>query len=1715
MTGVTPAYFFDEFLLPIKRNSPSARERALGLTVKDLDWLHTVYQASDAARKDPERQTYPMSVERLMINVSGQAPFPLAGAFVMSPTPDAGKALLYTPYGGIQVFDDHASLLVDFAEQLADTVQRVELMSFLSIAQRNALPVGTPLTLTTTVVEGAVMQDQEQALEACQQDNVRAVLEHLQKTPTLYGMLDTLLGIMARSNFPNLDQRDTRVDFFIQDPAGGQRRWANSLPLSEALLQFYVNHAWPKDQIREYFNPKHITHTLAPADLEHDQQYWETLIKETSGSLSKLLDSLLKTYWNEDIGNETSRLELFSQVMADKFRLDVLLKRQEQILSADESHTLQALFLPDQRARNAHARKLSVEKVRLHAPYQHYVELASTLLISETHAYLYTQSRGVQVLQDMQALKDTLQSMLKAAGYEDELLNFLSLDERDTFIGLNRIDIAAQPVQGNVFSGMLEDIAATKQISNMNHALDLFRRSDGQVNLEALLDCALDIRTMLDSRLAALETAGRWTMHPVSSGNDRPSTVQAERAKLHLQRLRAAEEALATERKQHPTLRSMAALALNAELQAQRLPLKAEEVYINTYPTRAQEREERPSLTSVSMVDHFIKRLSGETSNVPDISTTGFYQQLEPHLALKLPSMTLSAFNMINEQVLKVFANHEMRQLPLLFLSNMSKKHAHVMLLGLRSEAKLRLLGKTLSPDSEAVVDTLLRTDSLVRLTRHALNGFLPDAYALTLNLGTSDTAHTLANLFVLTERGGIDPQRSGQAVLWTPRRGYEVFASVQALREEITQRLQHPIKCLPLLENLTLSFRTPHQVYQLGQLQRIDDNVLDNRLKTYGDHVMHSIDQLISMKLPAPALQDCIDAALEQSAPTNLTRALAVASAMAHQQALPVWLGTATAKDQIHQAELLEQYHNSAPDAEDYLHGITSLRTHTQTALLALLKARFPGQTLDPDNVLIPVHQALDVHVDSLTDFALRHWPNLDAENIRPRSRTATALPASLDASAVVQMVRQLDLKSVYQKLLQSRLAPKTDEGRKRRRLFCQQLPWQTLQYAHEQRLQERLTAQALSSVQQVFDMPDAVARAALDSAAATFRPLELIATEGATPAKVLGMYLLGPAAGSAGPVVMFAPYTDSHVLKEYESEQALLDEVGRPGELQDSIIRHLEAPHQATYRNLLQNNRHRPLDIRLAFTAVTGNALHLLFNDNTLILLKMLASQFEEGAKSLWDRITHLLGEGIPQAVQFMAGKLSYPLMVWRSYVLFKRSADALQLHQWKAALKDFIKGVAQMAALRGELEGTEAPPPNETEVSEADLSDETLPTATQLSSLRVTAPSRTRLQPLEDHDVALTDLELNASSHVYTDKTTLKNYVPLAGKVYAVKKTAKHWRLEKDHLKGPFAGPNQQGKWVLDLNHHTPRFGKTLSRMRTRSDEQNAINIEARGILEIAGLSSWQAQVINEALNIATYYANNCHRNLVLFSAQRDPNSRIGVFLGEMFGVFSLSAVQVDRLTSVVHGMLEELCDSSLTRCDSTRFVSGISRADMDTQYAFTIVGDPERRIYLLERFFYPNMNAYRGRLNSPFDISAHARASVLIHELTHVKLDTEDIAYLDTVRPFADLIDTAKRGSQALKTELEDLRKYALSTLTPADMLFKAWDDYTATWEDYGPGTSTEDLRKKTLNLTGAKTLADARAAFMSDADKRFNTILTNADSLTYLIMELGRMLDAGA
>ncbi|VVN63906.1 hypothetical protein PS687_04929 [Pseudomonas fluorescens] len=1720
MAHVTPPYFFDEFLRPVRRKTPTERERALGFTVKDLDWLHTLYYASDTARQNSTVVDHPMRVERLLLNRPGHPAITLAGAFMISSTPDDNKAVLYTPYGGLEVFDSRVDLLAQVQERLKQSSQRIDLLQFLAIRERHALPITVSLTVTSAIIQGAVMQDQHDALLAAQQQNVAMMLDELRKLPSLHGMLDTLLGIMSHSYFPGLNQADTRVNFFSHASADEDSRWVASDPLRDVLLRFYVDQAWPTDQTHTFFNIKHDTRAFSKEQLAQDQQRWDSVVEQTSGILAKLLSSLLQTYWNEDIKDGESRLRLFAQAMSDKFRVDLLLKHQNAILSTEENQTLQAVFLPDQAARSKFSSQLRVEKVQVHAPYQHYVELASTLMMSNGHAYLYTQTRGLQVLKDLNDLNATLLAMLKATGHEDELLNFLSLDERNLFIGMSQVQVTGRPVAGNVFQDMLEGIVA-KQLDNLAYALGLYRRSASEIDLAALLDHALDVRTMLDSRLLGLDAGGRWTVHPVAQGNGRPTTVRAEKAKRQLQTLQAIDEAMALERSKYTTLSELAGHALEVELIKHQLDLKAAEVFINRYASAAQEREERLPLTSTGMVAHFIKRVAQKAGALAGSPRTWFYGPRRDGAAHQLHNLTIESFNAVIEQAMSTFTQHDLRELPHLQLENNQAHLSHGMLQGLRGETELSRLYKSLSPGNLDLLTSVLNIDSLrSREYRHGLNGFLPDAFGLTLNVDDSAEPQGLANCFVLTERGGIDPHHSGAALLWTPRHGFEAFTSIKGLRDALEQRLQDPLKRLYLIENLPVSRRVPHQRYRLGPLQRIDDHVLNNRQRTYSDLVREEIDHLLSMNLGAHRFQECMDALIRRAPPSNLPRAIGMARAMVHQQELPVWLGIARPDEQILHAELLEQYRLSAPDERDYLHSITPLREHAMSSLTTLLDARFPGQAISPDNILIAGRIDLEGNTQTLTDFALKHLPDLRAETIRPRSRTATPLPDALDGSAIEQLVRQLDLKSHYQAQLTTHLKGESEDTRKRRHLFYRQLPWQVLQYAHELKLDERLSASAWGFIQQVFDMPDGLARAAVRGVTAIIRPLELIATAGAVKAKALGCYLIGPKAGASGPLVLYAPYSAKHLLKEYANEAAFLNEFTTPGALQEWVVGQLQAPLQATYRNLLRQSwGPGPSDIHLGASTITGNLLNQLFNDNTEMLFQMLDRQFTTSGETQWDAITSLLTQGIPKILQLLPGKLAYPLVVWRSYKLFLTAAEELQQHHWQGALRAFVAGVAELASLRQPLDTLFPPPPVQETTTLEQWLQAPPPAPATLAELDLTAPGRTQLQAFEEREVALVDLEKSVKTHVYSNKSSTAHYVPLAGKVYPVKKAGPHWRLGDAGQPGPYIQSNAQGEWTLDLDQHHPRYGKTLSRYAGSFSVNRAlrevINIEAVGIRAIAALSSWKAQCIDEALNVATYYAVNCKRNLVQFAPLRSAGSRVGRFFSELFGIVTLTPEQLQRVERRVDEVLDELTNHTLIGPDSMRFVSGTHRTDPRNNFAFVLPDDPDHKIYLLDRFFDPPMDIYQNRLTTPFNLSAHARATTLIHEITHIKSLTEDLAYLDTMRPFTDLINVNISGARLLKTELTDLRENALSVSTPVSMLFKTWDAFSQKWEDFGNEYSTSFIKDKVLVTTGAKTLEDARSQFMSNSDKRIDTILANADSVTYLISELGRVLDADA
>ncbi|MFJ2366002.1 dermonecrotic toxin domain-containing protein [Pseudomonas sp. NPDC087697] len=1617
MTAPTLPYFFHEADIASFTREPGAREKTLGFTTADLKWLKRVYLPTHTTRVD---DAHPMQVHRLILTPPRKRAIPLAGAFLMS-RPAGGEVTLYTPYNGLTKHADLEDLNSKLMEWLSNAPSKDELLRYLSIEQRHVLQARSEPIISTELVEGSVFQDQETVIALNQSRNIRTMLAELIKTPTLQSMLDETLTIALNKRFPALDQRHTRMDSLVStavpvtvDSRGVNRHTVSSLSLSDAVLHFYLTNTWPEGEFRSFSNPAHGVSS------NDDNQAWEATLKEVAQSLTPRLQSLLDTFWNSPMSTADSRADFFAQSLRDTYCVDLLLKHQQRIFTTEEHQQLMAVCRAGTTVPLAASPSIQVEKLRVTALYKHYVELASTLMISvpdvpQTHAFLYSPSRGIESSTDLSQIQNIVLRMMKTEGHEDNLLNFLALEERATFLSLDPKErkIVGVPISGPVFQDLMTEILA-KQAQNLQFALSRYREAQGTVALDALLDNALDVRTLIDQRLLRADADGRWSTRADQRWNNQPATVRAESAKQLLAQL------------------SSIGASLDLEFE--------NNLVLPQQPTRFE-----------------------------DVQTV-----IAPFLSLLTPKL------------------------------------AHTLSVALRSEVKLRTLNRTLSAVDQTIITTVL--DSPVRLQRWVLNGFLPDVFSLAVKAGTASTLLHLANCFMLTERGGLDPHHSGQAILWTPAFGFEAFGSLTPLKAELQRRLLDPDEHWGLLENLGRYERTADQTFTLAPLQLVHENFLDHLQKPYALLDRISIEQALASKLPENTLKKLLDLIAASVPITGLSRGMGIAQSLITQQKLPAWLAKASIGDQVLHAELLQQYLANADDDKDYLSGQTSL-THTAHAeLQKRLKTAFRQHDVDPDNVELQFspHLTATGLTQTLTTFALTHFDELNVLPIKKiTSLTEAALPAGMNADYVKKLVRNLKLGELQQSVLETAFASSNANAASYRTLFAKQLPWQLLHYAHSEKLQERLSERGFNLIAQIMNMPDTIARAALTGANALIRPLELVATHGAQAAKALGVYLIGPGPGKDGPHVLLAPYSSTHGIKEYESESSLLAELNTTGALQDWVLKCLSTPVRATYKNLWASTINASSDIKLASNPITGNLFSQLFDDNTNVLTRLLGTQSDSDAKSEWQTIKHVFGEGLEQAATFLSGKLAYPITVWNSYRDIKASAEDLQEHKWGSALKAFISGIAQLAMLRQSME---APPT--TAVAEPEPSLEVSTTKRQWQDIDITAAERTRLQRHESIDINLQSLTPASASGLYIHPTTKKYYAPVEGKVYRVEKRGTPWRIVSDRGVGPHLLQNTSKQWILDPPALAPRYGM-LRRLKTRTTRQAAMNVEATGMHAIRQLNPVRARLIDEALDLATTYAWNSHRNLQLIKTSAVQTTRVHQLIKDFLGVPAVLPDHVTQLEKIIGEVFGALLDPDLRTVDSERFVTGTSRDDPESVFAFTIPNDARKKLYLLEKFFLPRFDHYRNYMPDPaFAISAHARAVTLIHELSHLVSNTEDIAYMDSSKPFVDLLGTFSPRAQLLKRQLGELQQEALSSRSPLNQLFKIFNPGSGDWEDLGSTTyeNTAEALKHVLTLTGQQTLQAARSTFMNDSNARLAVQLGNADSVAWLISHLGRQLD---
>lgn len=1595
-------YFFDEAELASNARQPGDREKELYFTLDDLKWLKVVYLATHEVRIANNK---PMHVAQLLLSVPDAPDIPLAGAFAMS-RPNDGEVTLYTPWKGLIKFADMEDLKSRLKEWLAQPTGKRELLRFLSIEQRSALPAATAPDIATQIIEGAVFQNQQLTLERNQAQNIRTMMGELVKLPTLQSMLDETLKNALHKPFPKLDQRLTRLKSFVRTISASDgsdyQHTLSSHSLSDALLHYYLTNEWPTGDSRVFSNPQHSVSSDA------DNQAWESAVKEIAQSFTPHLQSLLKTFWNTPMINGQSRSAFFTEGLRDTFHVKLLLEHQQGILTTQEYLRLMKVSLEPETVD-----PLRIEKVRITAPFKHYAELASTLMIGsrETLGFLYTQSRGIEATSDLPAVRRIVLEMMKSVGHEDTLLNFMSLDERDSLLSLEPDErvIVGEPIIGPVFEQLMDDILG-KQRENLSHALSRYRESEGTQDPHALIDKALDVRGLIDDRLLAADAEGRWSTHADQRWSAQPATVRAESAKEQLARLSSVKVALDQRLDNHPVI---------------------------------------PTTT----------RTITEAQRIVDSS-----------------------------------------------LGSLQSSFTHTLSTALRSELKLHAVTRTLSATEQAIIKTVL--DTPVRLQRAALNGFLPDVFSLALKASGATAPLKLASCFVLTERGGLDPKHSGKAILWTPASGFEAFRALTPLLTELDRRLKDADDRTTLLENLGRSERVAGQTYTLAPLQRIDEHFLDHVQKPYVQLDQACVTRALATKLPATNLASLLNLVALRQPMTGLLRATDIAQSLTTQQKLPAWLAKASIKDQILHGELLQQYLNNVTDDQDYLTGIRSLARTAHHELEKQLKAdKFD---IDPDKVqiLISARPRSAASTQTLTDFALTHFKNLDITHFRRVSLDTTVIPEEMDQSYIKDLIRNLNLGQHQQKTLNEAFADTHANAAAHRKRFYAQLPWQLMHYAHSEKLQERLSETGFDLIRQVMDMPDAIARAAVDGAHAIIRPLEFLGIKSGQTIKVPGVYLIGSSADNAAPQVLLAPHSPRHGVKEYKNETQLLTELKTRGGLLDWVLMNVPQPDRIQLEYRMMTSSNRLPDVTLASNPIKGNLFKQLFNDNVGLLVRLLGCQTDDNKQGEWATIKHVLGEDLHEAFTFLMGKLAYPITVWRSYQDIKQSAEDLQTHKWGAAIKEFISGIAQLVSLRLSMEDP-VRAPSTTSVPAPETPD----TRLKWQDIDITAPQRTQLKRHESIDVDLGSLTHDSRLGLYAHPSTKKHYGPVEGKVYPVEKHGTRWRIGHTKDRGPYLRLNESKQWVLDSETPAPRFS-LINRVQNAITVWENMNVEAHGMPQIRQFFPRKARQIDEALDLATTYAWNSFRNLQLLKTSDDTVTPVHRLIMDFIDVPAVTDAHVEKLEKALGDIFSALLDPSLRKPNSKRFVIGKLLNHEENSYAFTIPKDVKRKIYLTEKFFFPNFDLYRAHLSdAAFPINTHARAATLIHEVSHIACNTEDISYLDSGRPFVDLIGTASTFATELKTALSNLQGSALSIKTPYTQLFKVLNPDDGEWEDLGHTSdeNTDRIKKHILTLTGQYNLSGARTTFKKDPLIRLGVQLANADSVTWLITHLGRQL----
>lgn len=1249
----------------------------------------------------------------------------------------------------------------------------------------------------------------------------------------------------------------------------------------------------------------------------------------------------------------------------------------------------------------------------------------------------------------------------------------------------------------------------------------------------------MDIRITLDRRLAAIDPEGYWT--PQINANDfhdfDPEQVPDEiRATLQrLDELRGRRQALTA---LLPSLGTSAGRLLGPALAVYGEALSASRVWVEHAGGHTQALCDALLARASGLHQAPISLASGRQQAVDSSSVApAFIEALLGQALESLESFYLTDHRSLSDTFYRLNGRRTC-------VSNeLAKTLQNSLWVEARLQRRLKVLSDAQLARFEAVLecpDPIFRTGPGGQVT-----------WGLQYCAGEGELCVRLYNLFVLQQRG----ESNGPVLLWTPMQGVEAFETLEALRAELGARLIRLDSQNPWLELFTAQDRqahlrrnrrqldTPHlEPWPMrGNLFRVLQHEEDRFRETnarwafeqarkwhFGPHLMKGfVDRLARADEVGLNLDGLSIYFIEQDVMATL----------------PEWLRGASVGDRSTFIELLHLCVASSGASNGYLFQMPSLRSFASERLSQALARDFPGQGLEPAQMLVEVTRyeggygltgetpsglgaSTGIQRSDLVSEALRHFSTFHHATYRIRLASGKPPPAGLSSSYLVKLVERLDVGAHYLNVLDAELQPRAPRYEERLARFQRQLRAQMLLAALEQKCVGTLSETAYQYLRHLVQMPDGIARQPLGPVALSICPLALIAGEGRAPDRVDGYHLVLPTDPVAGPVVLFRVYAKGPTYQEFATLAHLTDALHSDAELQEAITDRLPAETATVYRHggFLEPHLkwstefdfagppvHGPGPVSLTLNPVTGNLWSYLFEDNLRMLKTQARSQSVTSAQARWERFVYLMSMTLEQGAIFLPASLGVWIDLWQARSWGGASLQAARKKEWGRALAELVTALSVLGTSRrpeGQNEhATQAGTPQPNEAGSRPGTPIRAPALT--FSWGHGTPSRevlARLEPFEVRTLALTTMTPDTVQGLY--HLGADTYAAVDGKVYRVALKEGRWRIVgQGSTDGPMINRTDGLAWRLDLPQGLRGGGginsKIDSERETLALVEKDMRIEAIGMRQIRAADRIKGAHIAAAHRQAERYLSQALRNLA-----RDEQGRLPpeaqALLDRVFGA-QVTRAQSTLVESRMSSLMEGLLDPSLSPADSMRFVTGYNKPERQTTFAFTMQGSAKQEIYLTDRFFRTpedfilTAQAHR----EGFDALSHSQGSVLLHELSHLQHDSVDIAYLNVYMPFLDYW-TSTDG--ALHAEVADAQQHALALTTPRDELF-CLQLPEGGWRPL----SRQDGRAKEriLDLTGTRDLDSARDAFYTDADKRFAVILANADSVAYLATQLGR------